>query len=368
MGLKYKNIYMAASSQHVGKTTTTLGLTSVYQKMGLNVSYCKPVGQNFLDIQNLKVDKDCILFADLIGFEVDPSIHSPVILPKGATQAFLENPESFDYKSKIITAMNYHDSNHDLTIYEGTGHTGVGSVVDLSNAKVAKMLNAGVIMVIEGGIGKTIDMLNMTAALFREEKVPVIGVIVNKVIPDKIDAVKKYVGLWLKRKNIPLLGVVAYDETLAHPLLSTISKSVKGETLYYKENLDNRIENMLAGSLVDLKGLRANQNILLIASSRTVDRALKKVEAYSKHEEVNDSPLSGLVVTGPGELEEESLNYIHVHAIPVIRTHFDTYGAVTKINSIEVKINRRTPWKVQRAIEMVQQTVDVDKILELSPL
>jgi len=366
MGLKYKNIYVAATSQHVGKTTTTLGLTAAYLKMGLDVGYCKPVGQKFLDIQNLKVDKDCILFSDLIGFEIDPKIHSPVILPKGATQKYLDDPDSFDYDSEILNAKKYLDAHHDITIYEGTGHTGVGSVVGLSNAKVAKMLDAGVIMVIEGGIGKTIDMLNMTTALFREEKVPLIGVILNKVIPDKIDTVSKYVGLWLERKNIPLLGVAAYDETLAHPLLSTISKSLKGDVLYYKENLDNRIEHMLAGSLVDLKALRANQNILLIASSRTVDRALKKVNAYSKHEEVDDSPLSGLVVTGVGELEEESLNYIHEHNIPVIRTHFDTYGAVTKINSIEVKINRRTPWKVKRAVEMVEGTVDLNRILEIT--
>lgn len=366
MALKYKNIYVAASSQHVGKTTTTLGLTAAYQQLGLNVGYCKPVGQKFLDIQNLKVDKDCILFADLIGFEIDPSVHSPVILPKGATKQFLENPDNYDFETSVQRAKKYRDVHDDITIYEGTGHTGVGSVVNLSNARVAKMLDAGVVMVLEGGIGKTIDMFNMTTAMFREENVPIIGIIINKVLPSKIDQVRKYVELWLKDKNIPLLGVVPYDETLAHPLLRTVSKSLKGDVLFYKENLDNRVENMLAGSLVDLKGLRDSQNILLIASNRTVDRALKKVKAYSKHSEVDDSPLTGLVITGEGELESESLEYIHEHRIPVINTHFDTYGSVTKIHSLEVKINRRTPWKVKRAVEMVKQYIDLDKILEVS--
>ena len=33
-------------------------------------------------------------------------------------------------------------------VYEGTGHPGVGSIVNLSNARVAKILEAGVIMVV----------------------------------------------------------------------------------------------------------------------------------------------------------------------------------------------------------------------------
>ncbi|MEE9440095.1 MAG: AAA family ATPase [Saprospiraceae bacterium] len=366
MALKYNNIYVAATSQHVGKTTTTLGLTAAYQSMGLNVGYCKPVGQKYLGVKNIKVDKDCILFSDLIGFDMDPKIHSPVILPKGATKNYLENPDAFDYEADILMAKKYRDAHDDITIYEGTGHTGVGSVVDLSNAKVAKMLNAGVVMVIEGGIGKTIDMLNMTTALFREENVPLLGVIINKVVPDKLENVRKYVSIWLERRGIPLLGIAPYDQILAYPLLSTVCKSLKGEALYFGDKLDNRVENMLAGSLVDLKGLRDSQNILLVASSSTVDRALNKVKSYSKHSEVNDSPLVGLVVTGKVDLKEESLNYIQAHKIPVITSHFDTYGAVTKINSIEVKINRRTPWKVKRAISMVQRHVDLDKILALS--
>jgi len=86
MALKYKNIYVAATSQHVGKTTTTLGLTAAYLSKGIEIGYCKPVGQKYVTSNDVIVDKDCVLFADLIGFEMDPTIHSPVILPRGATK------------------------------------------------------------------------------------------------------------------------------------------------------------------------------------------------------------------------------------------------------------------------------------------
>jgi len=197
-----QSIYVAATSQHVGKTTCTLGLVRSFQKMGINVGYSKPVGQEFVDLGDLRVDKDALLFSKIIGFDLDANVHSPVILGRGATTAFLENPSEFAYKQAIINAEEELNKNHDLVVYEGTGHPGVGAVVNLSNAKVAKLLNAKVVMVVEGGIGNTIDRLHMSTSLFREQNVPIAGVVVNKTRPDKIDKVERYVGQWLKEHNL----------------------------------------------------------------------------------------------------------------------------------------------------------------------
>jgi len=182
--MKYKNIYVAATSQHVGKTTSTLGLVSAFQQRGLNIGYCKPVGQKF--IRDMYVDKDTLLFADLIKFDIRPEIHSPVVLPSQKVRELIKHPESNDFEQRILNAKRELEQLHDLTIYEGTGHPGVGSVVNHSNARVAKLLDAGVVMIVEGGIGSTIDMLHMCTALFREEGVPIIGVIINKVRQDKL--------------------------------------------------------------------------------------------------------------------------------------------------------------------------------------
>jgi len=191
--MKYKNIYVAATSQHVGKTTSTLGIVSAFMKKGLQVGYCKPVGQKFLDIQNLRVDKDTILFADLINFDMIPEIHSPVILGKGATEIYLDDPDKYPLDKKILNAEKVLSESNDIVIYEGTGHPGVGSVADLSNAKVASLIDAGVVIIVEGGIGNTIDRLNLSLALFREHNVPILGVIINKVIEEKLEKVHTYV-------------------------------------------------------------------------------------------------------------------------------------------------------------------------------
>ncbi len=359
--MKYKNIYVAASSQHVGKTTSTLGLVSTFLQKDINVGYCKPVGQKF--IRDIFVDKDTLLFADLIKFDLVPDLHSPVVLPGSTVRESIKHPEKVNFEEKILRANEQLTKLHDLTIYEGTGHPGVGSVVGLSNARVAKLLNAGVIMIVEGGIGSTIDMLHMCTSLFREEEVPIIGVIINKVRIDKLELVHEYLRIWLGRKRIPLLGLMPYDERLAYPLMSTVAKSIKASVEMNNDKLDNRVESMLAGSLVDVKELKSFQNLLLIASNRTIDRALKRVRTFSEREDIPDCPLSGIIVTGGGDIDDDNMNYIKSFQIPLLRTNLDTYGAVLKISRIEVKINRHTPWKIKRAIEMIKSNINLDMIM-----
>lgn len=358
-----KHIYVAATSQHVGKTTTTLGLVGGLLTKGKNVGYCKPVGQQFLDINNLRVDKDTLLFSDLIDFQLDPEIHSPVILGKGATQSYLDNPQKYELDKRILHAAKVLDERHDFAIFEGTGHPGVGTVADVSNAKVARLLNAGVVMVVEGGIGNTIDKLNLSLALFREEKVPIIGVIINKIRPDKIDKVEHYVGKWLQLNRLPLLGTVPYEGSLAFPLMKTISKAIDGKIIHGAQYMENIVEDVIAGSLVEYKELKKSEDLCLIVSNRSLNNAIAKISGMASILGLENSPLSGIVITGEGELDEEALDYIHKHELPVVQTEFDTYEAVIKFSRIEVKINRSTPWKIRRAIELMGEHVDLDRII-----
>lgn len=366
--MKYKNIYVAASSQHVGKTTSTLGLVSGFINRGLNVGYCKPVGQKYLNINNIIADKDTVLFASLIHFNIKPEIHSPVILGSGATTDYLKEPSKYTYKEDILAAKEKLNEMYEMTIYEGTGHPGVGSVADINNATVAKLLDAAAIIVIEGGIGSTIDMLNMSMALFREEGVPILGVIINKVLPEKLDKVKKYVSKWTEPRNIPILGVLPYDPMLGYPLIKKVNKAVDGTMIYNEDRNTNKVENILAGSLIDLNDLKRSTEQLLVVSTKSINQVIEKIDKIVTRNRLGKSPLSGIVATGLGVVEEQTKNYIMKHKIPLMRTHLDTYGCVVKISQIEVKINTNTPWKVQRAIELICGSVDFDLIKERTAL
>lgn len=356
-----KGFYVAATNQHVGKTTSTLGLAAIYRSLGLNVGYCKPVGQEFLDLNDLRVDKDTLLFADLLGFNLHPAYHSPVILGPGATTAYLDHPEQFQYRREVMTAAQYLQQVHELVIYEGTGHPGVGSVVNLSNADVASMLDLGVVMIVEGGIGSTIDRLNTCSALFREKNVPIVGVIINKVIPEKMDKVKYYVSKKLREMNLKPLGFVPYDESMAFPTIKGIIDQIRGTVTFNEDNVYNKVEDIISGSVLERNQLQTSQkNLLLVVAADRVDNAINKVKIWSYEKHGEFSPLSGIVATGEGFINSETESYILKNRIPFIRTHLDTLGTVRQISKMEVKINLKTPWKIQRAIELIKENIDLD--------
>ncbi len=365
-----KKIYVAATGQHVGKTTSTLGLVANLKALGLSTGYCKPVGQKYLTLKGMIADKDAVLFSEVIGFEMKPEWHSPVIIARGVTKKYIEDPSRFDFEKRIEHAAEVLDKQYDVVVYEGTGHPGVGSVCDLSNARVARILNAGVVMIVEGGIGRTIDKLWMSTALFREEKVPILGVIVNKVKPEKIEDLSYYLEKSLDKIGIPLLGIIPYDPTLSFPIMETIKQAIHGNVLLNGHRLNNKVEDIIAGSLVDAEEFSTHQNMLLVASIKRLNEAIDKIEKISRLKNLTKTPLSGVIVTGDGRhakwYDEADLNnpYFRKYNIPVITTKLDTYGSVKKISRIEVKINTRTPWKSKRAIELIKKHFDFDLFLK----
>ncbi|MBK8473122.1 MAG: AAA family ATPase [Sphingobacteriales bacterium] len=88
-------IFVAANDQHVGKTTTTLALLTAFQRKGMNIGYCKPMGQEFVQIGDACVDKDAALFADIMPFDLEPELHSPVLTASGMTARYIERPSEF---------------------------------------------------------------------------------------------------------------------------------------------------------------------------------------------------------------------------------------------------------------------------------
>lgn len=86
---------VAATRQHVGKTTTSLALMSGLQKRLKRVGFVKPVGQQSLNVfdeltgQHVQVDKDAALIKQ--HFQLDNVSYrhaSPVLIPPGKAIIF----------------------------------------------------------------------------------------------------------------------------------------------------------------------------------------------------------------------------------------------------------------------------------------
>ena len=154
-------IFVAATRQHVGKTTVSLALMSGLQKRFNKVGFLKPVGQQHLPVRDesgnqLRVDKDVQVMKEYFKLDHVPySAMSPVIIPSGYTARYIDGEVSNEAQCAAIRrAHETISSGSDVVLAEGTGHVGVGSVVEVSNARAAAMMGAEVVLVANGGIGK----------------------------------------------------------------------------------------------------------------------------------------------------------------------------------------------------------------------
>ena len=95
---------------------------------------------------------------------------SPVHIPRGFTQAYIEGEVVEDLPARI-RAAHAAFADRDILLIEGTGHAGVGAVIGLSNAAVAAMLGAPAVIVSEGGVGRPIDEIVLNASLFERHGV-----------------------------------------------------------------------------------------------------------------------------------------------------------------------------------------------------
>jgi dethiobiotin synthase len=359
-----KGIYIAATNQHIGKTTTTLGLIAVLMAKGINVGYCKPMGQRYVYRDGMKIDKDAALFADMMGFTLNDKWHSPVIMDGGDSVRYLNKPEPKAIFDKLDYAAYHLHQQHDIVVYEGTGHPGVGSVFDFSNADVAKRLNLPVILVVKGGIGNTIDQLNVCRQFFEQIGVPIAGVIVNKVMVKKMDKVQRALQQYFDRNKLELLGLIPFAEELAYPMLSTIKKIIEADVLNGFDQLHNLVEDIIAGSLVDKDELNMNKKYLLVVSARRLTAALSKLRQLWTIS--NSLPnLTGVVLTGDALISQENLGFLRRHNIPTLHTHYDTYESVIKISQLNVKINAQAPQKIKRATELFEKHVNIKRITEI---
>src|SRR3989449_11780237 len=133
-------VFIAATRQNDGKTTSSLGLLSALQKHFPRIGYIKPVGQRFVEIEEQKIDEDTVLMDTVYDLDCPLSDMSPIAVEPDFTRKYLQSSNRDALVKKIEKAFDRVAWEKDFVLCEGSGHAGVGSVFDLSNAQVAKIL------------------------------------------------------------------------------------------------------------------------------------------------------------------------------------------------------------------------------------
>lgn len=360
-----KKVYVAATRQNDGKTITCLGLVSALRKRMPNVGYIKPVGQRYVEINGHRIDEDALLIKDVFRLEGDIQDMSPIAIPQGFTEAYIENPNREALATSILASFNRVAEGKDLVLVEGTGHAGVGSVFDMSNGDVAKLLGTKVILVSSGGIGRPIDEIILNKAMFDQFGVDILGVIVNKVQEEKYEKIDRVVRKGLERKGLEVLGVMPYRQVLSSPTIEQLMKDIDGRLLSGEAGLQNSVARIVVGAMSPHEALDFfGPDALLITPGTREDIILAAMSSCV----VGVGKLncmSGIILTGGTEPHPNIMHLIRRTLIPVIIVEDDTFSTVAKIDRLIVKIRSEDHEKIEATEELVEEFVDLDRVMEL---
>jgi len=234
-------IFIAGERQHAGKTVASLGIISALSKQmdPKDIGYFKPVGQELVKLPSgERIDKDVRIVQEFTGLEMpDLAILSPVRVVDGVTRDYIaaDNPNERTraFEQAVVQAKE-RLSHKKIIIAEGTGHPGVGSVIGMSNAHVANLLDAKILYLVGGGIGRTMDELEVDLSYFAHHHSHVGGVLFNKVLPSKVESMRAVVNEKLLKRTFPewdpALGVFGYMPTvdyLNNPSMQLLAKSFR---------------------------------------------------------------------------------------------------------------------------------------------
>lgn len=360
-----KRIFIAATKQNDGKTTVSLGLIRVFKQRFKNVGFIKPVGQRYVFEHGYKVDEDSVLIEKVCGMKSSIKDMSPVAIDKGFTENYIKRGDHRKLVDNIISSFERISRGKELVIIEGTGHAGVGSVFDLSNAKVANLLNAKVILVTSGGIGKPIDEIALNMALFEKEDVEVAGVIVNKVLESKYEKVSKVVTLGLKKIGIDVLGVIPYQSSLSIPTIQHIIEETDIGLISEKVGMLNKVKNILIGAMSPHDALDyIEEGSLLITPGDREDLIMTAVSMHLLNKPKSQALISGIILTGGIMPHCKIMALIENAGIPLLLSQEHTYAAASQIHDLSIKIRPEDKEKARTVERLVKKYVDVRKILE----
>ena len=357
-----KKIFIAATGQHTGKTTISISLMHLARKKYSRVGFIKPIGPKCVSYHGITMDMDAALMASVYGLNHDIRYMSPVVLPRGTTQKYLDHEFPVDYqKELLVTAIRELEKRHDLLIIEGSGHGGVGSILGLNNAQVARLADSPVLMITNGGIGNVVDSVELNLALYEKHQADVRMVLVNKLAPEKREVTLRYLGKAYHGSSLKVSGAFDYSEILANPTLQNISRLLK-HPLHGKPDARHRIVHHIhlgAASSQTVIDHLMKSTLLITTSSR--DELLVTASSLYNIPSYHDK-VAGLVIPGHSPVSAISQSILDESGIPYIRIHKSTAEVYSALLDHVSKITAEDTEKLNLLHSLAESHINFEEI------
>jgi BioD-like phosphotransacetylase family protein len=201
--------------------------------------------------------------------------------------------------------------------------------------------------------------------VFDNHGVNVVGVIVNKVIPDKYEKIQKLARLGFEKKGIQVFGVIPFHPVLSSPTLRQLLENIRGELISGREErLDVMVSKILVGAMAPHEAFDYFKGeVLLITPGNREDLILAAISCNvpGVREDYN---VRGIILTCGIWPNTTVLSILKQTGVPVFRVQDDTFTTAQKINDMIIKTRPQDTEKIATIKQMIKDYVDVQTLME----
>ncbi|MCJ7545073.1 MAG: AAA family ATPase [Phycisphaerae bacterium] len=359
-----KPLYVVGTQRDIGKTTFCIGLISALQRRGLKVGYAKPLGQRVHVDGGHAVHEDALVVSQVMDMGGMGPMEMAVPLTRGRVEKEIYDLHVPELSQKVVTMCERLRQDHDVVVIEGMGHVATGAVLKLSAADSARVIGARALLISGGGIGKAIDDISLCTNFLTSQGAQCIGVVVNKVWPEKYERIKEATTKGLENLGIRCYGMIPYEGTLESPTVRQVAQYLNCRILCGTGALSNRVGKTIVGAMETSHMVSyLTDRALVITPGDRNDNILAIVSTYTLMTG-SPPPVAGLILTG-GFVPLGSVMELLVNSgIPTLQCSDDTYAVAARLGETVFKITPEDTERIEVAVDLVSKHVDISAILE----
>jgi BioD-like phosphotransacetylase family protein len=346
-------LFIGSTGDRAGHSLVSWTISRRLVENGLNVGFLKPFGMSPVQIEGRWIDPDAFLFKKVL------KLHEPVeqICPYLITEDVWRQKESKKITDDILSLARELSISKDVIIVMGSGQIFLDDVSShVSDISLINGLAADFVLVNRyRDPARSIYSILSVSSLLKDR---IKGIILNRVLPEKLEEVRDRVAPSLAQKGVPIAATLPEDPVLSFRSLAEIREALDGQILQGEGNLDQPVSGMTVGS-ADLKGelqlfKRAYNKIILLAPSP--DRG---IEGTSTHR-----PVAGIILTGGRNPAPRLLQTAGDARIPLMLVKDDTFSVLERLDRSAPPLSPKDEIKVRYFTELMDNNGMLDDLIK----
>ncbi len=349
--MSVKHLLIGSPAAYSGKSAIILGIAHQLQQRGLNVSYGKPIGTCLSESEADSIDEDVRFIAETLHLP-QSHLHPTLISLDDVTIARrISGDDQTNYVEQLRQYLQ--SETEGLVLMEGPGTLEEGRLFGLSIPEITRELDTAVVLVSRFHSELIADSLIAARQQLGDR---LLGVLINDVPGDRLDAVNDKLRPFLESQGIPVLAILPRSDLLRSVSVGELVHQLNAEVLCRPDRMDLMVESLKIGAMnvnSALKYFRKARNMAVVTGGDRTDIQLAALET-STHCLILTGQLSPLpaVLSRAEDLE-----------VPILSVDLDTLTTVEIIDHAFGQVRVKEPVKVQHIFQLMAKHFDVDRLL-----